>query len=171
MPSRSHILSECVVGISEARVSADATQVLVAHSLGSCMGIGLYDPGARVGGLLHALLPTSDMDPGAARVRPAMFVDTGLTHLLEGMAAAGASLRRCQVVLVGAAQILDHSNFFQIGRRNYAAARRALWQRGLFISREEIGRTVPRTVRLHVGTGEFVVAERGGAPKPVKEVA
>jgi chemotaxis protein CheC len=32
-------------------------EVLVAYGLGSCVAVCLYDPAARVGGMLHALLP------------------------------------------------------------------------------------------------------------------
>ena len=38
-------------------------EVLVTYSLGSCIGLSLYDPVARVGGLLHAMLPLSSLDP------------------------------------------------------------------------------------------------------------
>ena len=47
-----------VVGISELAV-AQVPDILVTYALGSCVGICLYDPVARIGGLSHILLPSS----------------------------------------------------------------------------------------------------------------
>ena len=38
----------------------------------------LFDPLARVGGLIHCMLPSSSFDPDKARTRPEMFTDTGV---------------------------------------------------------------------------------------------
>ena len=37
--------------------------VLITYALGSCVGVAIYDPVARVGGLLHYMLPESAIDP------------------------------------------------------------------------------------------------------------
>ena len=42
------------VGLGERVVSRDPQDILVAYGLGSCLGIGMIDPVARVCGLLHA---------------------------------------------------------------------------------------------------------------------
>ena len=45
------------IGLGEVKVSRDPGDVLVAYGLGSCLGIGFYDPIARAAGMLHAVLP------------------------------------------------------------------------------------------------------------------
>ena len=45
------------VGLGEIKVSRRPVEMLVAYGLGSCVGVGMYDPAARVAGLLHAVLP------------------------------------------------------------------------------------------------------------------
>ena len=59
-------------------VSKEVGDEIITYALGSCLGITAYDPVAKVGGLLHVMLPLSSIDPGKASQRPYMFVDTGL---------------------------------------------------------------------------------------------
>ena len=40
------------VGLGEMRFSRDPNDVLIAFGLGSCLGIGMYDPVAKVGGII-----------------------------------------------------------------------------------------------------------------------
>ncbi len=50
--------------------------MLVTYALGSCLGLMIYDPAVQVGGLLHAMLPLSKINPEKAKTNPFMFVDT-----------------------------------------------------------------------------------------------
>ena len=51
-----------VVGVADMVVSNDPSAELVTYSLGSCLGITVYDPVKKVGGLLHLMLPESRID-------------------------------------------------------------------------------------------------------------
>ncbi|MFT3785579.1 MAG: hypothetical protein QM770_05370 [Tepidisphaeraceae bacterium] len=55
------------VNISDAKVSTSPGDTLVTYSLGSCIGVMLYDPNLPIAGLLHFQLPTSTMDPERAK--------------------------------------------------------------------------------------------------------
>jgi chemotaxis protein CheD len=44
-------MSELIVGISDLKVSKNPGDVLITYALGSCIGITVYDPKARVGGI------------------------------------------------------------------------------------------------------------------------
>ena len=46
------------VGMADYKVGA-APSTLISYGLGSCIGLSLYDPTAKVGGLLHYMLPDS----------------------------------------------------------------------------------------------------------------
>lgn len=150
------------VDIADSKVSADPGAVLATYSLGSCVGVTIYDPLAHVGGLLHIQLPSSDLDPGRAATRPAMFADTGLPNMVREAEALGARRTRMKVKIAGAAQILDDKGVFNIGRRNHAAVRKALWQLGLLIAAEDIGGDSPRTLFLHVADGTVLMKSRSG---------
>jgi chemotaxis protein CheD len=150
-----------VVTISDARASSHPEAVLATYSLGSCIGATFYDPVARIGGLLHFQLPTSTLDEAKGRANPFMFADTGVQSMLADLVALGAQERRLQISLAGAAQMLNDSNLFNIGRRNHTAIRKILWQRGMFIAREEIGGGQPRNVYLRIADGSVVIKSVG----------
>src|SRR5205823_4924516 len=97
------------------------------------------------------------MNPERAKERPAMFADTGLAALLQAVIEMGGQKRRLQVKLAGAAQMLGDDRLFNIGRRNYAAVRKALWQEGLLIEREDVGGTIARTMFVHVADGTVLL--------------
>jgi chemotaxis protein CheD len=146
-----------VVNISDAKVADTAGAVLATYSLGSCIGVALYDPVAKVGGMLHFQLPTSTLDADRARQLPMMFADTGMKHLMDQMAARGAQKARIKTWMAGAAQMLNDSGIFNIGRRNHAAIRKILWQYGLLISGEDIGGSTPRNLYLSIDDGTVTV--------------
>jgi len=150
-----------VVGISDAKISGREDDVLVTYSLGSCIGVCMYDSTARLAGLLHFQLPSAAMDSDRARQNPLMFADTGLEFLLQEMIRQGADKRRLKVKLAGGAQMLNDAALFNIGKRNHAAIRKALWQHGLFVDAEDIGGSQPRTLHLNVADGSVIVRTNG----------
>lgn len=152
-----------VVNVSDAKSSGDPQDTIVTYSLGSCIGVTLYDPIAKVGGMLHFQLPTSTIDPGRAQQNPMMFADTGMAELLAQLQSKGAQKRRLKVKLAGAAQMLNDNNLFNIGRRNHAAIRKLLWQHGMLIEGEDVGGSSPRTVYLCVSDGAVTVKTNGNS--------
>lgn len=154
-------MKQRIIGIAEMQVSADTHEVLVTYSLGSCIGLVIYDPQARVGGILHYMLPDSSLDPLRAKEKPAMFADTGIPLLFKSAYMLGLEKRRARVVLVGGAQILDDSGYFNIGKRNYAMARKILWRNNVLVDAEDVGGRVNRTVYLDMATGKTMVKSPG----------
>lgn len=154
-----------VVGISDCKVTRDADAVLVTYALGSCIAVAMHDPVTKVSGLLHYMLPESAIDASKAQQNPFMFADTGIPRLLEAVKAAGGDAKRMTVRLTGGAQVLDSQGVFQIGKRNYLAARRILWKAGILIAAEAVGGEVSRTTRLEAATGRLWVREGGAAER------
>jgi chemotaxis protein CheD len=150
-----------VVAMSDAKASNNMDDVLSTYSLGSCIGVAVYDAHARVGGLLHYQLPASSADLQRARERPLMFADTGMQWLMGEVQRLGGQPRRLRVRLAGGAQMLNDGGLFDIGRRNHAAIRKILWQLGLFIEAEYVGGTAPRTLMLNVGNGALLIKSGG----------
>jgi chemotaxis protein CheD len=142
-----------VVGLGEMVVSNSQNVVLATYSLGSCLGITIYDPVAKVGGLLHAMLPDSTIDSAKAAAKPGMFVDTGVPALFRSAYQLRAEKHRIQICVAGGAQILDNNGYFNIGKRNYDALCEILQRNGLRIAAQQVGGLVNRTVYLKVQTG------------------
>jgi len=143
------------------KVSDDPGVTLVTHSLGSCIGLAVYDPVAKVGGMLHYMLPESELDTKKAKTRPLMFADTGIPSLFKACYKLGAAKGRMIVKVAGGAQVMDASGIFNIGKRNYAALRKIFWRNKVIIDGEDIGGMVNRTMRLSIATGELSLKVSG----------
>lgn len=150
-----------VVGMGEFAVS-DAGQLrLITYSLGSCIGLTLYDPESSLGGLLHAQMPLSRMSPDRSRTRPGLFADTGVTAMLERLLALGASRRQLVACIAGAAVLLDDDRFFDVGRRNHLIVRKMLWKNGIPVAAEDVGGNCSRTMWLDTTTGRTGLKRQG----------
>ena len=142
-------------------ISTSRDEVLITYSLGSCVGLTLFDPVACVGGLIHCMLPLSRIDKAKAKANPCMFTDTGVVLLLTEMLRAGASRENLISKVAGAASVLDHKGLFKIGERNHTVLRRVLWKNNIMVAAEDVGGTIARTVSLHMATGETYVKSQG----------
>jgi chemotaxis protein CheD len=160
-------LSSLVVGISDCKVTREADAVLVTYALGSCIAVAMHDPVTKVSGLLHYMLPESAIDAKKAELNPFMFADTGIPRMMDALKAAGGDGKRMVVRLTGGAQVLDSQGVFQIGKRNYLAARKILWKAGILVAAEAVGGEVSRTTRLEVSTGRLWVREGGAIEREV----
>jgi chemotaxis protein CheD len=150
------------VGIGELVVSSESDTLLVTHALGSCVAVCIWDPLARVAGLLHFLLPDSTTNPGRARVQPAAFADTGIPLLFDTACQHGLARTRAVVRLIGGAEIAQAGiSSLQIGRRNVLAARRMLWNIGTLIGHEVTGGGKPRSVYLSARNGQLQIKTDG----------
>lgn len=144
-----------VAGIGEVVVSRDPATMLVAYGLGSCVGLGGWDPLKRVAGLAHFMLPSGPPD-GAGT--PAKFIDAGLDVFLDALEAHGASRRSLRLKAAGGAATLQVlAGGLAIGGRNSVALVSALTRVGLRLAASDFGGTSGRTVQLHVGNGRFLV--------------
>jgi len=142
-----------IVGVSDMQVSNDTGSTIVTYSLGSCIGIVIYDPVVKVGGMLHFMLPESSLDPEKARKNPYMFCDTGIPSLFKAAYKLGAQKQRIKVIVVGGSQVLDQKGFFNIGKRNCLATKKMLFKNNVIINYEDVGGISNRTIRLAVNNG------------------
>ena len=152
--------SRLVVGIGEFAVTQDPGSSIVTHALGSCIAVCIWDPGVRVAGLLHFLLPDSKINPERARQQLGAFADTGIPALFQAAYRYGLDKKRCEVRLVGGAEItaVNAAGALRVGKRNVLAARNMLWHNGVMIRAEATGGAVPRTVRLSVDDGRVEIS-------------
>ncbi|NLX24300.1 MAG: chemotaxis protein CheD [Phycisphaerae bacterium] len=151
-----------VIDIADLAVTNEPQATLVTHSLGSCIGITIWDPETHVGGMLHYMLPSSVISPEKGKAKPAMFADTGIPALFRAAYELGAVKKRMVVKVAGGSSLLDDKGTFNIGKRNYIALRKIFWKNGVLIESEDVGGAVSRTLRLNVGTGKVTVKRRDG---------
>jgi len=150
-----------VIGIGDCKVSKDPSDVLVTHALGSCIAVLIHDPVAKVAGLLHYMLPESNLDVDKAIKRPFVFADTGIPLLFQSAYQLGAVKSRLVVMAAGGAQMLDSNGTFNIGKRNHLAMRKIFWKAGVMVHKEEVGGSSSRTVRIDVASGRVQLRTAG----------
>lgn len=150
-----------IVGVADLGISNDPGHTLVTYALGSCIGIAIYDPLVKVGGLLHYMLPDSSLDPDKAQKNPYMFADTSIPLLFKEAYKLGGEKKRMVIKVAGGSQLLDDSGQFNIGKRNYMALRKIFWTNGVLIHGEAVGGSTNRTVRLELSTGRVWIKTAG----------
>lgn len=150
-----------VVGVADMLASNDPGVEVVTYSLGSCLGVILYEPHRRIGGLLHVMLPDSRIDATKAAGCPYMFVDTGLPRLFHAVYNLGADRSKVIIKAAGGAQFLDPGGVFNIGERNQAALNQLLGRNGLRLQAHDLGGVSSRTVRLDMTTGKVSIQSPG----------
>ena len=147
-------MTNIIVGVADMKVSDDIGSVLTTYSLGSCIGVAIYDPVVKVGGLLHYMLPESNLDGINAKKNPYMFGDTGIPLLFKEAYKLGAKKNRLKVIVVGGAQILDQKGLFNIGKRNHTILRKLFWKNNVMTDFEDVGDNVNRTLKLEIESGQ-----------------
>ena len=153
---------DLVVDIADLKVSKDPNDVLITYSLGSCIGVTIYDPEVKVGGMIHYMLPESSLSPEKAKNNPAMFADSGVPRLFRAAYELGAVKKRLIVKVAGGSQLLDDNGTFNIGKRNYVMLRKIFWKNGVLIDSEDVGGSISRTLRLKIGSGDVLMKTRNG---------
>jgi len=150
-----------IVNVSDAKVSTNPTDTLVTYSLGSCIGVCLYDPVTNTGGMLHYQLPDSKMDIERAKHKPFMFADTGMKLLVGKLVAMGAKKKRMRVKIAGGASMDTGPKGFDIGKRNHLALRKIMWKNSMFIDSEDVGGFSPRNLYMNIADGTITVRSNG----------
>jgi chemotaxis protein CheD len=140
---------------------ANSGDVLVTHALGSCLGVLIYDPVEKIGGMLHAMLPLSKVNPSKAEVNPCMFIDTGLPALLEVFYNAGGQKTRMVIKAAGCGSLLGKNEMFEIGERNHKMLKVLLMESNIELESEDIGGMGNRTIHFDLSTGQITLSNSG----------
>ena len=155
------------VGMADLNI-AKAPDSLTTLGLGSCIGLTLYDPVAKVGGLVHYMLPDSTKLKNNSNI--AKFGDTGIRELYNKMIANGASPSRMVAKIAGGAKMFEVSglsNVGNVGERNAEEAKIMLKELKIRLIAEDTGLNYGRTVVLDCENGKYIIKAVG---KPEKVI-
>jgi len=145
---------EVLIRVADFKVGR-AGVALITLGLGSCVAILLFDPGEKIGGLAHIMLPSRSA-AGRQRDNPATFPQTAVPAVLAEMGLLGADRRRINARLVGGASMfasLAPPGTIQMGERNLASCREVLHHQGIPVIGEAVGGDFGRSVRFSVESG------------------
>ncbi len=143
---------------------ARGDQKLITRDLGSCIGITVRDPKTGIGGLLHAMLPTTIIRKDVPVEQLPKYVDSGLETMIREMEKMGANRRYMEAKMAGAAHIIQYQSVSpsrDISSRNIQVAVEYLEKHRIKILGMEVGDRYPRTVIFEPGSGMTVVKTFG----------
>lgn len=146
------------VGMADLNI-AHPSGVLKTTGLGSCVGLTLYDSRAKVAGMAHVMLPSSDIaKEGALNI--AKYADTAIPDLIARMQKLGALLSRMEAKMAGGAQMFafaGNHDTMRIGPRNVESCKEQLQKFGISIKAEDTGGNYGRTIEFNCETGVLVI--------------
>lgn len=151
-----------VVGVGDMAVSNSTLVTVSTFALGSCIGVAVYDPAVKAGGLLHIMLPKSDLSPEKAKSHPYMFADTGMHGFFKALQGIGVRRKSLHLMIAGGASVMDSKDIFRIGQRNTDAVLQILKDFQIRPLHVETGGFTNRTVHLCISTGSVNIKEPTG---------
>jgi chemotaxis protein CheD len=146
------------VGMADLNV-AHLTGVLKTTGLGSCVGVTLYDARAKVAGMAHVMLPSSDI-AREGTLNIAKYADTAIPDMIKKMEKLGASVSKMEAKLAGGAQMFafaGNNDTMRIGPRNVESCKEVLKQYSIRIKAEDTGANYGRTIEFNCETGILVI--------------
>jgi len=154
------------VKISEWRI-ADAHARLKSYSLGSCVGLVLWDPKKKIGAMAHILLP--DSKNSRPSTTSAKFARPAVEILIEKLCQKGCARERLVAKMAGGANMFPKKfNPAQeilgrnIGFRNVRALRKILKEKSIPIIAQDVGGELGRTIEFNPKTGELIIYKSNG---------
>lgn len=144
-----------VVGMAQAAV-ASAPELIETKALGSCVGVILYDPIRKVGGLAHPMLPIYDPSRVTSEEGKLKFVDSSIDFLLSRLKTSGAKRDCIWAKIAGGANMFPDiftKGITGVGEKNIESAKSYLKKLGIRIIAKDVGGSVGRTIIFDTSTG------------------
>ena len=149
------------VGMADLNI-CKSPNAITTLGLGSCIGIAIYDPVTKIGGLAHIMLPDSTAIRGNQNI--AKFADTGIVELVRQMERMGALKARMVAKIAGGAtmfQSMSKNDLMNVGERNAVACRAVLKGLNIPLLAADTGANYGRTVTFFPETGDFHIRAVG----------
>lgn len=145
------MMNEIKVGISDYKV-ARMPQTLMTIGLGSCVGIAIYDPKTKVGGLSHIMLPDSSSFKGANKIEK--FADLAIPQMVSEIRNQTKNQKLVAKIAGGASMFQVSKDAYKgsIGDRNVLAVERSLKEMGIPLLGTHTGGNMGRTMIVDLTT-------------------
>lgn len=136
-------------------------------TLGSCVGVVLYDPLTQVYGMAHIMLPSSTTGTGDVTGK---YADTALPALIEKMGVPLAQAARLKAKIAGGANMFStlhqwgEKDILQIGERNITATLERISHLGIAILGKVVGGTEGRELTIDTRSGKVWIRTIGERP-------
>ncbi|MBI3447797.1 MAG: chemotaxis protein CheD [Acidobacteria bacterium] len=139
----------------------EAPAQLAIYGLGSCVAVFIHEPGRKLAGLAHILLPAPASRGAAGPAAPTgKFADTAIPAILEAIREMGGHPASCVAKVAGGAHMFaatPSTDRETLGERNIRAALEALAHHGVEIAGMDIGGSYGRTIVADAGSGDLTI--------------
>jgi putative nucleotidyltransferase with HDIG domain len=136
--------------------------LILRASLGTCVGLALFDQENRVGGLLHLLLDKPPLH--GSSLQAGKYATTGLPLFWEALLAAGASPKNLKAWIAGGALVGPLAKYdleLDIGGRTTDRVVDFLTKKSIDVVQSETGGFFTCVLQLNIQTGECTIEPSG----------
>jgi chemotaxis protein CheD len=153
-----------LINVGIADMGIDIAPNTLRTILGSCIGICIYDPEVKLGGLSHIMLPSSKKPTSNIK----KYADTAIPYMIEEMIKRGSNRRRMIAKIAGGSTMFRHTEntlMGDIGKNNIVSTKEILASLNIKIVSEDVGGDYGRTIDFYLETGEVKIKTIGKDPK------
>lgn len=143
------------VGVSEWKTGK--SPAILRTTLGSCVGVVLYDKTKKIGGISHSLL---DEPPSGKIINRGKYAKTAIEELIKELEKLGADKKNLTAKIFGGASMFQNSTsslFQNIGEKNVITAREVLSKNEIPILFEDVFGHNGRTITLYLEDGRVLL--------------
>lgn len=146
------------IGIAEYEISHSPD--ILRTILGSCVGVCLYDPVLKIGGMSHIMLPShKDRSPAYKK-----YADSAIPMMIKEMEERGANRTRIKAKIVGGARMFsmsENSLMGEIGNNNVTKVKEVLGDLKIEIVASDTGGNYGRTIDFYLENGMVKIRTLG----------
>lgn len=157
-----HTFGRVMVKVLPGEYYVTDEDMIVSTVLGSCVAVCLTDPGRRIAGMNHFLLPDGG---GATGGRYGVYA---MELLINGLMKAGARRHMLEAKVFGGAAVIRGATAIQVGQRNVAFVDAFLEREGIRVVARDVLGSDARKVLLFPDTGR-VLSKRLSEAQPAIE--
>ena len=150
------------VGIGDFKITS-APDIL-RTILGSCVGICLYDPKLKIGGLSHIMLPNAPSNS----VSIFKYAESAIPAMIDNMQKEGADKKRMIAKIAGGAKMFntkENSIMGEIGNNNINKVKELLKESNIKVVAEDTGGDYGRTLDFYLESGTIKIKVMGAVER------
>ncbi|MFH0753447.1 MAG: chemotaxis protein CheD [Candidatus Omnitrophota bacterium] len=147
-------LKEITVGMADLKTAKD--NEMLSTVLGSCVGLCLYAPNHKVGGLLHLMMASAGANATLATCKKAKYADTGVPELIRVLRVSyGVNSSDLIAKMFGGAKVLQGVER-NIGVENAVAVKTILHEYGIPVRAHKLGGEKGYRIKFAMDTGKVI---------------
>ncbi len=156
-----------IINVSMADLKVAETPDILQTTLGSCIGIAIYDRENNIGGLAHIMLPVNNNGD----TNKAKYADSAIPELIRLFTKIGIDRSSLVSKIAGGAKMFEitkkisnvsgSSYMLEIGLRNEEAVREGLRKEGIRLIAAETGKNYGRNIQFEIATGRMTIKSYG----------